>query len=76
MSKQVVFVTGNANKLKEVVQILGESYREKVNAWVSLCCVVRETTCPRIVLSAVCLRKVQLPLVVRPALIGRFLAAR
>jgi len=31
MSKQVVFVTGNANKLKEVVQILGESYREKVS---------------------------------------------
>jgi len=30
MSKEVVFVTGNANKLKEVVQILGESYREKV----------------------------------------------
>ena len=31
MSKAVVFVTGNANKLKEVVQILGESYREKVS---------------------------------------------
>lgn len=30
MSKPVVFVTGNANKLKEVLQILGESYREKI----------------------------------------------
>jgi len=30
MAKPVLFVTGNANKLQEVVQILGESYREKV----------------------------------------------
>jgi len=33
MSKPIVFVTGNANKLKEVLQILGESYREKVSTF-------------------------------------------
>ena len=31
MSKPVVFVTGNANKLKEVVEILGESCPVSVN---------------------------------------------
>jgi inosine triphosphate pyrophosphatase len=30
MAKPIVFVTGNANKLKEVIQILGESYHQKI----------------------------------------------
>lgn len=30
MSSPIVFVTGNANKLKEVVQILGDSFMNQV----------------------------------------------
>ena len=30
MAKPIVFVTGNANKLKEVVQILGTTFPQKV----------------------------------------------
>lgn len=30
MSRPVIFVTGNANKLKEVVMMLGETFEGKV----------------------------------------------
>lgn len=36
MSKPIVFVTGNANKLKEVMMILGEAFEGKVfYHWIS-----------------------------------------
>ena len=52
MSKPVVFVTGNANKLKEVVQILGESCPVSVNTYFRLISGVDQLFMPRVVFEA------------------------